>query len=58
MVGVGVTAISTSVLTDSRLFLVDGIISIPIALAAFFVLPDLPEITRARYFTQEVCLKL
>ena len=31
------------------LFLVDGIISLPIAIAGFFVLPDVPEICRAWY---------
>jgi ACS family pantothenate transporter-like MFS transporter len=29
------------------LFIVCGIISIPIAVASFFLLPDIPEITRA-----------
>ena len=33
------------------LFLVDGIISLPIAIAGFFVLPDVPEISKAWYFT-------
>ncbi|KAI9713230.1 MAG: hypothetical protein M1820_001216 [Bogoriella megaspora] len=35
------------------LFIVDGIISLPIALAGYFVLPDVPEITRAFYFKKE-----
>ncbi|KAG8630809.1 hypothetical protein KVT40_002428 [Elsinoe batatas] len=35
------------------LFIVDGIISLPIALAGYFVLPDVPEITRARYLTED-----
>lgn len=35
------------------LFLVDGIISLPIALAGFFMLPDVPEISRAPYFKKE-----
>jgi putative NADH-flavin reductase len=30
-----------------RLFIVGGIISLPIAIAGFFVLPDVPEITKA-----------
>ncbi|KAH8809270.1 major facilitator superfamily domain-containing protein [Xylogone sp. PMI_703] len=34
------------------LFVVDGIISLPVALAGFFLLPDLPEITRAKYFNE------
>ncbi|EXJ70701.1 uncharacterized protein A1O5_05691 [Cladophialophora psammophila CBS 110553] len=33
------------------LFVVDGIISLPIALSGFFLLPDVPEITRAWYFS-------
>lgn len=32
----------------------DGIISLPVAIAGFFLLPDLPEITRARYFNETV----
>lgn len=35
------------------LFIVDGIISLPIALAGFFVLPDVPEISRPFYLTKE-----
>lgn len=35
------------------LFVVDGIISLPIALAGYIVLPDVPEITRAPYFNKE-----
>ena len=35
------------------LFIVDGIISLPIALAGYVMLPDHPENTRALYFTQE-----
>lgn len=38
-----------------RLFIVDGIISLPIAIAGFFVLPDVPEITKAFYLSEEVC---
>ncbi|KAI2604680.1 MFS general substrate transporter [Hypoxylon sp. NC1633] len=34
------------------LFIMDGIISIPICLAGFFVLPDLPENTRAFYLNE------
>lgn len=37
-----------------RLFIVDGIISLPVALSGFVVLPDLPETTRAWYFTEAV----
>ena len=35
------------------LFIVDGIVSLPIALAGYFVLPDVPEITRAPYLTRK-----
>ena len=34
------------------LFIVDGIISLPIALAGFFVLPDVPEISKPFYLTE------
>jgi MFS transporter, ACS family, pantothenate transporter len=34
-------------------FIVDGIISMPIAISGYFLLPDVPEITRAWYFTPE-----
>lgn len=37
-----------------RLFIVDGIISLPIALAGFLFIPDVPETTRAFYLTQDV----
>ncbi len=33
------------------MFIVDGIISLPVALSGFVLLPDVPEITRAWYFT-------
>ncbi|THV04489.1 MFS general substrate transporter [Dendrothele bispora CBS 962.96] len=35
------------------LFVVDGIISLPVALAGFFVLPDVPEISKPFYLTPE-----
>ncbi|KAH8669485.1 putative pantothenate transporter liz1 [Tricladium varicosporioides] len=35
------------------LFIMDGIISAPICLAGFFLIPDLPENTRAFYLRQE-----
>ena len=38
-----------------RLFIVDGIISLPIAIAGFFILPDVPEITKVWYLSEEVC---
>ena len=38
----------------SRLFIIDGIISIPIAIAGYFILPDVPEITKAWYLSETV----
>lgn len=38
--------------------IMDGIISLPICLAGFFLLPDLPENTRAFYLKEEVSLHL
>lgn len=35
------------------LFIIDTVISLPIAVAGFFFLPDVPEITRAFYFTED-----
>lgn len=35
------------------LFIVDGIISLPIAVLGFFCLPDLPEISKPFYLTKE-----
>ncbi|KAH8879916.1 MFS general substrate transporter [Thozetella sp. PMI_491] len=35
------------------LFIVDTIISLPIAIAGFFILPDLPEITKAWFFNAD-----
>ncbi|KIN02579.1 hypothetical protein OIDMADRAFT_102700 [Oidiodendron maius Zn] len=34
------------------LFIIDGVISLPIAIAGFFMLPDVPEISRAWYFSK------
>lgn len=36
------------------LFIIDGVISLPIALAGYLVLPDVPENTRAWYLTESV----
>jgi MFS transporter, ACS family, pantothenate transporter len=36
------------------LFIIDGVISLPIAIAGYFVLPDVPEICRAPYLSKEV----
>jgi hypothetical protein len=38
-----------------RLFIIDGVISLPIAIAGYFILPDVPEIAKAWYFSKEVC---
>ncbi|KAK3374845.1 major facilitator superfamily domain-containing protein [Podospora didyma] len=35
------------------LFIIDTVISLPIAVAGFFFLPDVPEITRAFYLTKD-----
>jgi MFS family permease len=35
------------------LFIVDGVISLPIAVLGFFALPDLPEISKPFYLTKE-----
>lgn len=35
------------------LFIVDGIISLPVAIAGYFVLPDVPEISKPFYLTEE-----
>lgn len=35
------------------LFVVDGIISLPIALAGYFILPDVPEISKPFYLTEK-----
>jgi ACS family pantothenate transporter-like MFS transporter len=35
------------------LFIVDGIISLPIAIAGYFVIPDVPEIAKPFYLTKE-----
>jgi hypothetical protein len=39
-----------------RLFIIDGVISLPIAIAGFFVLPDVPEISNPWYLTEKVGL--
>ena len=44
--------LSTFVLTATQIM--DGIISAPICLAGFFLLPDLPENTRAFYLNDNV----
>lgn len=37
----------------NRLFLIDGIISLPVALSGFFVLPDVPEISSPWYLSEK-----
>lgn len=34
----------------------DGVISLPICIAGYFILPDLPENTKAFYLSEEVSL--
>ncbi len=41
-------------LTPPRLFITDGVISLPIAIAGFFVLPDVPEISKVWYLSKTV----
>jgi hypothetical protein len=37
-----------------RLFLIDGVISLPVAVAGFWMLPDVPEIAKPWYLTEKV----
>lgn len=37
------------------LFIMDGVISLPICLAGYFLIPDLPENTRAFYLNEDNC---
>ncbi|PQE32823.1 Pantothenate transporter protein [Rutstroemia sp. NJR-2017a WRK4] len=41
-----------------RLFIIDGVISLPIAIAGYFILPDVPEIAKAWYFSKETASAL
>lgn len=41
-------------LRGARLFIVDGIISLPVALSGFVILPDVPEISNPWYLTKDV----
>jgi hypothetical protein len=41
-----------------RLFIIDGVISLPVALLGFVILPDVPEISNPWYLTKQVCLPL
>lgn len=38
---------------DLGLFIIDGIITMPIAILGFVFLPDQPEVCRAWYFTED-----
>ena len=38
----------------TRLFVMDGVISLPVAFAGFFFIPDLPEMTRVWYLNKTV----
>lgn len=40
--------------SSSRLFIIDGVISLPIALSGFWMIPDVPEIANPWYLTEEV----
>ncbi|KAJ5770085.1 uncharacterized protein N7511_002136, partial [Penicillium nucicola] len=40
------------------LFIIDGVISLPIAISGFFILPDVPEISNPWYLSQEVILPI
>ena len=48
-------AIRSGLRRNSRLFIVDGIISLPIALAGYLFIPDVPETTRAFFLSKDVC---
>jgi hypothetical protein len=54
----GTSILSAIILIYPRLFIIDGVISLPIAIAGFFVLPDVPEISKAWYFSETVSLML
>jgi hypothetical protein len=41
--------------SDHRLFVIDGVISLPVAISGFFVLPDVPEISSPWYLSKDVC---
>jgi ACS family pantothenate transporter-like MFS transporter len=41
-------------LGNFRLFIIDGVISLPIAFASFYFLPDTPNTNRGSYFTEAV----
>jgi hypothetical protein len=41
-------------LTLQRLFIIDGVISLPVAISGFFILPDVPEISNPWYLSEQV----
>jgi hypothetical protein len=41
-------------ITLQRLFIIDGVISLPVAISGFFVLPDVPEISNPWYLSEQV----
>lgn len=43
---------------QTRLFIIDGVISLPIAILGFVVLPDVPEISNPWYLSESVRLSL
>lgn len=47
-------SLSSQILELSSRFIVDGIITVPIAVYGFFIFPDFPRTTKAFYLTQEV----
>jgi hypothetical protein len=48
--------LKSSLIIFHRLFVIDGVISLPVAISGFFVLPDVPEISNPWYLSKEVCL--
>lgn len=46
--------VKPTVTKRDRLFVIDGVISLPVAISGFFILPDVPEIANPWYLTKEV----
>ncbi|EKV15709.1 hypothetical protein PDIG_13910 [Penicillium digitatum PHI26] len=40
------------------LFIIDGVISLPVAISGFFILPDVPEISDPWYLSKEARLTI
>jgi hypothetical protein len=51
---IGVCYLCPITANGSRLFIVDGVISLPIALVGFWMIPDVPEISKPWYLTDTV----